>query len=371
MDDFLERLMSSPRRSAPSTIRPLIELLSLPTPDYGEARQTFEEEVHLAEKAFIAARPRGLSKADLDFDLSLAPANIAEVIADRLTTHPKMPDYLDAWHRVGWRMRNKNWLKPLDKSVLIGWLKEHGHDLKLFPLARFCSFAEIARFAHEQTLGGELQSCLMKHPLHMFVRKLSISAEHWGSKDVSWDELIKFHRLLTGFDVGLPGFEVTYDCTPRYLERGWSYYTGERQSGPHDPKTKPWLDGDIGLIISFNGEHVMTIGVAVSTAGLLVNQIQLLKKRGNRWLYKLPKPYFELMLERLHVACRAEGIDLHLVTGVSLSESIKRHYTEIPLKKETVKHIRKLYNQPLVGLKRSRASKTINGLQYRLVTRRP
>ena len=104
--------------------------------------------------------------------------------------------------------------------------------------------------------------------------------------------------------------------------------------------------------------------------GLLVNQIQLLKKKGNRWLYKLPKPYFELVLERLLIACQGEGIDMYLVKGESLRDQIKSLYKELPFNEETGEHIRRLYNQPLVSLSRSRSNTVVNGHTYRRVARR-
>lgn len=370
MNDLLELLMTPRKRPAPpEVIRPFFELLPLPHPRDGDQRETFEEELSLSEKAFRAERKRGLTKADLSVDLT-APANIVAVIAEKLGSHPNMASYLDVCKRVGWR-QGKQWLKPLDLSVLADWLGEWGHELELWEMAKFCSFAEIARFAHELQYDGDLVSSLRKHPLYRFVDKLGLSAEHWGKKPLKWDELVKFHRLLVAFEVGLPGFEVTYDYTMiHHHPRGWSEFTGERQSCPSDPKTKPWLDGEIGLIISFEGEHVMTIGVAPSAKGLLVNQVQLLKKRGNRWLYKLPKPYFEFMLERLLVACEAEGIGMYLVKGESLRDQIKSLYEKLPFDEETGQRIRRTYNQPLVSLSRSRANTVVNGLKYRRLTRR-
>ncbi len=372
MSDLLLELLMTPRKrpAPPTTIRPFIELLALPTPQDWEAKQTFEEETQLAEKAFRAAHRRGLTKAELNLDLT-ASDNIAEVVSDKLCTNPKMADYLDAIHRVGWQQRAKNWLKPLDKRVLVGWLNEKGHELRLFELAKFCSFAEIARFSHELPCGGDLVSDLHKHPIYKFVDKMAISAKHWGNKPLNWDELVKFHRLLMSFEIGLPGFEVTYDYTMLYHhQRGWAEFTGERQKGPEDPKTKPWLDGEIGLIISFQEEHVMTVGVSPSSKGLLVNQIQLLKKKGNRWLYKLPKSYFEIVLEQLLTACESEGIDMYLVKGESLRDQIKSLYKELPLHDEAGEHICRVYNQRLISLSRSRSNTTVNGHMYRRVVRR-
>lgn len=370
MDDLLELLMTPRVRPAPpEVIRSFVELLSLPRPSHGEAREIFDEEFSLSEKAFLAERKRGLKKSDLNIDLT-APANIVAVVAEKLGSHPKMASYLDVCKNVG-RHQGQKWLKPLNLKVLENWLVERGQELELWEMAKLCSFAEIARFAHELQYDGELVSSLRKHPLYRFVDKLGLSAEHWGKKPLQWDELVKFHRLLMSFEVGLPGFEVTYDYTMiHHHPRGWSEFTGERQTCAEDPKTKPWLDGDIGLIISFEGVHVMTIGVAPSAAGLLVNQIQLLRKRGNRWLYKLPKPYFEHMLERLLVACEAQGIDMHLVKGESLRDKIKSLYEKLPFDDETGERIRRTYNQRFASLSRSRSTTIVSGHKYRRLVRR-
>jgi len=177
---------------------------------------------------------------------------------------------------------------------------------------------------------------------------------------------------LMNFDLGVSGqFEVTFDHSHSWMnQRGWAEYTGEFQREPTDPKTKPWLDGEFGLNISFQGEHVMTIGVSPTAKGLLVNQVQLLKKKGNRWLFKLPKPYFEYVLQQLLAACRSEGIDMYLVKGESLRDQIKSLYKDLPFNEEAGEHIRKTYNQRLVSLVRSRAVTTINGHQYRKLVER-
>lgn len=370
MNDLLELLMAPRKRPAPpEVIRSFFELLPLPHPRDGEKREIFEEELRLSKQAFLAASKRGLMKADLNVDLT-APANIVAVIAEKLGSNPEMASYLDVCKYVG-ATQHKQWLQPLDLGVLADWLAERGHKLELWELAKFCTIAEIARFAHELPYDGDLVRSLHEHPLYKFVDKIALSADHWGKKPLAWQEVVKFHRLLMNFEVGLPGFEVRYDYTMIYHHpRGWAEFTGERQTGPSDPKTKPWLDGDIGLIISFQGEHVMTIGVSPSATGLLVNQIQLLKKQGNRWLYKLPKPYFEHMLERLSLACEAEGIDMYLVKGESLRDQIKALYEKLTLDDQTGERIRRTYNQPLASLSRSRANTVINGHKYRKLSRR-
>jgi len=370
MTDLLELLMTPRKRPAPpEVVRPFVELLLLPTPVSGEKREVSEEELRLSQKAFLAERKRGLTRADLNIDLT-APANIVAVVAEKLGSHPKMASYLDVCKYVG-RYQRKQWLQPLDLSVLADWLREHGHKLELWEMAKFCSFAEIARFAHELAYDGDLVTSLHKHPLYKFVDKIAISAEHWGKQPLTWQEVVRFHRLLINFEVGLPGFEVSYDYTMLYHHaRGWAEFTGERQKDANDSKTKPWLDGEIGLIISWQGEHVMTIGVSPSAKGLLVNQVQLLKKKGNRWLYKLPKPYFELMLERLLAACEAEDVDMYLVKGESLRDHVKSLYEKLPFDDETGERIQRTYNQPLAALSRSRANTIVNGLKYRRLKRR-
>lgn len=365
MSDFLDLLMAPRERPAPpEVIRSFIELVSLHAPRDGVQREIFEEELRLSEQAFRAASKRGLLKSDLNVDLT-APANIVAVVADKLGSQPTIASYLDVCKNVG-RRQGKKWLKPLNLKVLEDWLSERGHELELWEMAKVCNVAEIARFAHELPYDGDLVRSLHESPLYKFIEKIALSSEHWGKKKLAWDELVKFHRLLMNFEVGLPGFEVRYDYTMIYHHaRGWSEFTGERQSGPEDPKTKPWLDGEIGLIISFAGEHVMTIGVSPSVKGLLVNQVQLLKKRGNRWLYKVPKPYFEHMLQRLLVACEAEGIDMYLVKGESLRDQIKSLYEKLPFDAETGERIRRTYNQRFQSLSGSRSSLTVNGHNYR------
>lgn len=369
MSDLLDLIMTPRKRPVPPpVIRPLIELLSLPTPYDWDERQTFEEEVRIAEQNFRAAHPRGLTKEELNVDLT-TQSNLHEVMAAKLCAKPRVARYFENRHSIGdWY--NKGESKPLDVLTLAKWLADKGHQLDMFELAPFCTFAEIARFSHEQHISGPLSDVINNHPIHMFVRKISLSAWHWGSDSLAWDMLVRFHRMMMNFDLGLPGFDVTFDHSHSWMnQRGWAEYTGKFQRKESDPKTKPWLDGELGFIISFAGEHVMTVGVSPVAKGLLVNQIQLAKKKGNRWLYKLPKPHFEFVLDRLHSACESEGIDMYLVTGESLSTVIKSLYKDLPFNNDAGDHICRLYNQPLASLTRSEEVLKVNGHIYRKVGR--
>jgi len=79
-----------------------------------------------------------------------------------------------------------------------------------------------------------------------------------------------------------------------------------------------------------------------------VTQVQLAKKKGNRWLYKLPCDYFDWCLDRLHRAF--VGTPLWLVTGESMTHHIARSYEfaqMVPPSVEALLRVRRLYNRPL------------------------
>lgn len=91
----------------------------------------------------------------------------------------------------------------------------------------------------------------------------------------------------------------------------------------------------------------MTIGFAPSAHGILVAQVQLRQKRGNRFLYKLPMPYFDFALDLLRRAFPDEP--LYLVTGTSTVAAVRASYgkNRDRLSAETATRIERFYDQSL------------------------
>jgi len=100
------------------------------------------------------------------------------------------------------------------------------------------------------------------------------------------------------------------------------------------------------------------------TCDVLVQQIQLKAKKGNRWLYKLPAGLFDHVLGRF--AATFPGRDLWLTEGASLARRIWCNYdkatrdTQFPASEQ--ERVSRWYDQPLMGYERAGETKNFHGL---------
>ncbi|CAN5219239.1 hypothetical protein BH11CYA1_BH11CYA1_34860 [soil metagenome] len=356
--------------------RPLLELVGMVAPEDNPQRRDFEYEIDLAWKVFRKENPLGLRQADLHFDMASAgkDEDVCAVLARKLWATGKFAAYCNAYYGES-HNKAQAWsgAEP-DIAVLAGLLQERLHDFRLAWLQRHLTSAEILRALHERTFSGKIDDDIYKHPHYIYGHKLALSAWHWHTKcessKVPWSRVGQFHKFFKAFDFVLPGFDVTIDHSVSWMNRrGHGQYTGrliDPVSG--DAVEGTWLDGEFGLVISRGGKHLLTLGVCTTNAGILVNQIQLKQKKGNRWLYQLPKPYFEYALERLLVAAGSSGLPLFLVTGASHAEELGRVHAEALKADATIApRIKAIYDQPLKGCKRAGRIFKVNNLAYRRV----
>jgi hypothetical protein len=91
----------------------------------------------------------------------------------------------------------------------------------------------------------------------------------------------------------------------------------------------------------------MTIGLALSEHGILVAQVQLREKRGNRFLYKLPMPYLDFALDLVQRAFPDDA--LWLVTGDSTVAAVRAAYGKSvdKLLTVTMARVARFYDQAL------------------------
>jgi len=144
------------------------------------------------------------------------------------------------------------------------------------------------------------------------------------------------------------------DWTRGFNQYGWSKYTriysseGKFSDLVSEAKyDRVYLDGKLGYIITYRGKPALTIGFCISNdKNLLITQIQLMKKRGNRWLYRLPYGYFDYVLLKLQETF--PDFTLWLVEGLSLADKVKKAYGEHEMMSPLAyHHIIDIYNQPL------------------------
>jgi len=356
--------------------RPLLELLGMIEPEDYPERRDFEYEIDLAWEVFRKEHPLGLRQDELNFDMEAAgkDEDVCVVLARKLWATGKFAAYCNSYYGET-HQKAKAWSsEEPDIAVLAGLLQERFHDFRLAWLERHLTSAEILRGLHERTFSGKIDDDIYKHPHYIYGHKLALSAWHWYTKcessKVPWSRVVQFHKFFKAFDFALPGFEVTIDHSHHWCNtRGAGEYTGklvDPVSG--DTVAGTWLDGEFGLIISRGGKHLLTLGVCTTSAGILVNQIQLKQKKGNRWLYQMPKPYFEYALERLLAACAVADLPLFLVTGASHAAELGRvHADALKADRTIAPRIKAIYDQPLKGCERVGRSFKVRSLAYRRV----
>jgi hypothetical protein len=153
------------------------------------------------------------------------------------------------------------------------------------------------------------------------VWKLRNSMWHYGrfepDNEAAYQTYVRLMACLRSLRIDLPGFELRLTHTPTSMTAGPAIHVAE------DDKNL-WLDASFGLLLFYKGTHVMTIGFGLSARGVFVSQVQLRRKHGNRFLYKLPGHHLDFALDLLARAFPNDTI--HLATGASCVEGIKRSY---------------------------------------------
>lgn len=92
----------------------------------------------------------------------------------------------------------------------------------------------------------------------------------------------------------------------------------------------------------------MTVGFAMCDQGLMVSQVQLRHKKGNRFLYHLPGHYLDVALEILADAFPDDP--MYLVSGESAPVAVRRSYSKdnpCRMTPEDEARITALYNREL------------------------
>lgn len=150
---------------------------------------------------------------------------------------------------------------------------------------------------------------------HILVRKIESSMWRWGFSRGKWNDVVAAHVGIRNFDLGLEDFEVRLDHTTYVNECGYSEHS------------RTFLDGVFAYLVHYRGEHVMTIGFSVAAdRRILIQQVQLVNRRGNRFLFRMPTNRLEHI-----IACFAAafpGHDLYVVDGRAVGTKSLRSYED-------------------------------------------
>ena len=174
-----------------------------------------------------------------------------------------------------------------------------------------------------------------------------------------WNTLVAAYNNLSRFKFG--DFEFCLDVTHGFNQIGDAIY-----------HPSIYLDAPLAYIIYYKGKPALTISFAIVAEGrLLINQVQLINKKGNRWLYKLPCHYFDFAIECMEKAF--PDFALFLVDGHSSADRIKNSYGgyEGKFTKKKYQHIVKTYRQKLSGFIRRGRIKISNMTFHHLFRRQP
>jgi hypothetical protein len=211
---------------------------------------------------------------------------------------------------------------------------EHWHYAPHELLAQAFSREELIRLWHSCIFASKLDDYLEEQEALVWKVRHALW-RYGGSRD--YQRFVTCYNGLGRLMIDLPDFEVRITHTRSINTAAWAA----------DGRDKPiYLDAAFGALVYYRGSHVMTIGFAPSEYGILVAQVQLREKRGNRFLYKLPMPYLDFALSMLRHAFPDDS--LHLVTGSSTTAAIRAAYGKNgSLPAETAKRIARFYDQPL------------------------
>lgn len=201
-----------------------------------------------------------------------------------------------------------DWLQYTHDKVGMPELGRITHRIPAYVLSALTK-DELCKVHHStmMMMDSEVEDLFKKDPFYQLYFKIRNCMWRWGVGRSGWNEIVDVYRSLLRFDIGHPDFEVRLDYTTGCNECGYSQHS------------RTFLDGVFGFLVHYRGEHVMTLGFSVMAGHrLLVQQVQLKNRRGNRWLYKLPEKYLEHVLDRFQAAFPAHK--LHLVDGAQVLE---------------------------------------------------
>ncbi len=191
---------------------------------------------------------------------------------------------------------------------------EVSRDLPLKALARL-TLDEICkiRYSSDIMMDSSVEDVFQKEPRYRIISKITNSMWRCGFSRGQWNEVVDAYDGIRGFNLDLPDFEVRLDHTTGWNECGYTEYS------------RVFIDGVFAFLIYYRGVHVMTLGFSIQSGkNLLIRQVQLRERRGNRWLFKLPKDRMEFFLDRFRESFPRHR--LHIVDGGDVARKSLNSY---------------------------------------------
>ncbi len=224
--------------------------------------------------------------------------------------------------------RLRRWRSASEYGELIDQkLREEYHRFPLDAFAAF-SFDELCKLKYstimmmsrsvDELFGNPKEDADFAE--HEVVRKVENSMWRYSFAGDNWNEVVEAHTAIRNFSLDFGSeFEIRLDYTTGCNQFGYSQFS------------RTFLDGVFGFLVHHKGVHVMTIGFSVlADRKILLQQVQLKERLGNRWLYKLSKPRLELVVGAFlqsfpkHKVYLVDGRSLHSKTIGDYRDALHR-----------------------------------------------
>lgn len=206
-------------------------------------------------------------------------------------------------------------------------------------LAGIFTFEELTRM----WVGSFIQSHVSEHMKEHEPFLWKISNVLWQQSYVhNYNRILDVLQGLRRLAFDQPGFEIRLTHTRHFNLVGHAEHVADL-----------WLDAPWGILLYYRGEHVLTVAFSTAREGVLITQVQLRKKKGNRFLYHLGAHYLDVAVDILTRAFPDQP--MWLVDGASAVAAVRRAYGKTPcgMTPDDEKRIQGLYDRPLAAYVRT------------------
>ncbi|MBI4118506.1 MAG: hypothetical protein HY455_03160 [Parcubacteria group bacterium] len=190
-------------------------------------------------------------------------------------------------------------------------------DCSRLPLEAFAglSFDELCKIYYSSIfmMDTSVDKFFETSAQHEVVRKIKSSMWRWGCGTGTWNGVVDVYNGIRAFSLGLPDFEIRLDYTTYFNEFGRGKYS------------RVYLDGVFAFLVYYKRRHVMTISFSImEKRQLLIQQVQLINRTGNRWLYRFPRNRLEFVIGLFKKYF--SGFGLWVIDGKSLVKKTLADY---------------------------------------------
>ncbi len=218
---------------------------------------------------------------------------------------------------------------------------------------------EIIRLQFNSIVQADIANALEHWPGYRILFKVRNSWWRWQMEYIPYNRMVSQYQGILRFDFGSPNSSTLLNYTTGCHAHGYAEFGRSKEKAF-------FLDGVFAYMVNVGNEHVLTIGFTPTSHGIMLGQVQLTKKRGNRWLYKLPKPLLEYVVDRMALAF--EGESIWLANGQSypgyLMNVYGENFAEAELDENGLARIARFYDQPLTGWTRGEEQFNHHGLIF-------